>query len=46
MPLPMHGISGAAYIDGLIWNTGGGNAIGGSSGTVFNQVYRPAVSAD
>ena len=46
MTLPVHGITGAAYVDGLIWNTGGGTAIGGSSGSTFNQVYRPAVGID
>ena len=46
MILPVHGITGAAYVDGLIWNTGGGTAIGGSSGSVFNQVYRPGVGVE
>jgi hypothetical protein len=31
---------GSAFVDGLIWATGGGNNTGGSSGTQFNQVYR------
>jgi hypothetical protein len=46
MPLAVHGVYGAAFVDGLIWNPGGGTAVGGSSGSVFNQVYRPAMSAD
>jgi hypothetical protein len=43
MPIPVHGVVGSAFVDGLIWVTGGGNNIGGSSGTQFNQVYRPAL---
>ena len=43
MPMPVHGIVGSAFVDGLIWVTGGGMGIGGSSGTNMNQVYRPAV---
>jgi N-acetylneuraminic acid mutarotase len=43
MPIPVHGITGSAYFDGLIWVTGGGTGIGGSSGSTLNQVYRPAV---
>jgi hypothetical protein len=43
MPIPVHGIVGSAYVDGLIWATGGGTGIGGSSGSTLNQVYRPAV---
>jgi hypothetical protein len=46
MPIPVHGVVGSAFVDGLIWATGGGGNIGGSSGTTLNQVYRPAVSAD
>jgi N-acetylneuraminic acid mutarotase len=45
MPIPVHGVVGSAFVDGRIWVTGGGNNIGGSSGTQFNQVYRPAVSS-
>ena len=30
--------------DGLIWVTGGGTAVGGSSGSLLNQVYRPALT--
>jgi hypothetical protein len=44
MPMPVHGIVGSAFVDGLIWATGGGMGIGGSSGTTMNQVYRPAVA--
>lgn len=43
MPIAVHGIVGSAFVDGLIWATGGGTHIGGSSGSTLNQVYRPAV---
>jgi hypothetical protein len=46
MPLPIHGVVGAAFVDGLIWVTGGGTQIGGSFGSQLNQVYRPAVSCE
>ena len=46
MPLPVHGVTGAAYVNGLIWVPGGGSAVGGSSGTRYHQVYRPAVSCE
>ena len=44
MPIPVHGVYGAAFVDGLIWVAGGGVHIGGSSGSTHNQVYQPAVS--
>ena len=42
MPVPVHGVTGASFIDGVIWVTGGGTAVGGNSGSRLNQVYRPA----
>ncbi len=44
MPIPVHGVTGAAFLNGLIHLPGGGTTIGGSSGTVFHQAYRPAIS--
>jgi N-acetylneuraminic acid mutarotase len=44
MVLPVHGVTGSAYLDGLIHAPGGGTEVGGSSGGVHNQVYRPAIS--
>jgi N-acetylneuraminic acid mutarotase len=44
MPIPIHGVVGSAYVDGLIWVAGGGTQVGGSSGSLINQTYRPAVS--
>ncbi len=46
MPIPVHGVVGSAFVDGLIWVSGGGTQIGGSSGSLHNQTYRPAVSCE
>ncbi|HVF73148.1 MAG TPA: kelch repeat-containing protein [Chthoniobacterales bacterium] len=46
MPLPVHGVYGSAFIDGLIWVPGGGTDIGGSNGGAQHQVYRPAQSCE
>lgn len=44
MPVPVHGVTGAAFVDGLIYLPGGGTAEGGSSGSRWHQIYRPAVA--
>lgn len=44
MPIPVHGTYGSAFVDGLIWVSGGGTHIGGNHGSTLNQVYRPAAS--
>jgi N-acetylneuraminic acid mutarotase len=41
LPTPIHGVTGAAFVDGLIYMPGGGTEQGGSSGTTLFQVYRP-----
>ena len=46
MPIPVHGVVGSAFVAGLIWVTGGGTQIGGSSGSLYNQTYLPAVSCE
>jgi N-acetylneuraminic acid mutarotase len=46
MPTPVHGVVGSAFVDGVIWVTGGGTHIGGASGSLFNQTYRPEVSCE
>ncbi len=46
MPIPVHGVYGSAFVNDLIWVTGGGNMVGGSFGTTHNQVYRPEVSCE
>jgi hypothetical protein len=44
MPIPVHGVTGMAFIKGLIHLTGGGTTQGGASGTTLHQVYKPAMS--
>ena len=46
MPMPVHGVYGSAFVNGLIWVAGGGTNIGGIHGSLHNQVYRPAVSCE
>jgi hypothetical protein len=46
MPIPVHGVYGSAFVDGLIWASGGGTSIGGSAGSLHNQVFSPTVSCD
>ena len=46
MPIPIHGVNGSAFVNDLIWVTGGGTNIGGSSGSLYNQVFRPTVSCE
>jgi N-acetylneuraminic acid mutarotase len=46
MPIPIHGVVGSAFVNGLIWVTGGGTAVGGASGSLHNQTYRPEVSCE
>ena len=46
MPIPIHGVVGSAFVDGLIWVTGGGTQVGGGSGSLHNQIYQPAVSCE
>lgn len=46
MPIPVHGVVGSAFVDGLIWVSGGGIAVGGASGSLHNQTYKPAVSCE
>jgi N-acetylneuraminic acid mutarotase len=44
MPVPVHGVYGSTFVDGVIWASGGGTHIGGSSGSTYNQVFSPTVS--
>lgn len=46
MALPIHGVTGSTFRNGLIFVTGGGTQVGGSSGSLHNQVYRPAVTCE
>lgn len=42
LPIPVHGVTGAAFIDGWIHLPGGGTEQGGSSGSTHHHVYRPS----
>lgn len=44
MPTPTHGLVGAAFVNGRIHLPGGSITIGGGTGTVIHQVYRPQMS--
>jgi len=46
LPTPVHGVTGAAFVGGLIDIPGGGTRSGGSSGSVIHQVYHPEVRCD
>jgi N-acetylneuraminic acid mutarotase len=46
MPMPVHGVYGSAFVDGVIWASGGGTNIGGNHGSLHNQVFFPTVSCD
>jgi N-acetylneuraminic acid mutarotase len=46
MPVPVHGVYGSAFVNGEIWASGGGTHIGGSHGSLHNQVFLPTVSCD
>ena len=46
MPLPVHGVNGSAFVDGLIRVPGGGTQVGGSFGSLHNQVYRPMMKCE
>src|SRR5262249_9628754 len=41
MPILVHGVTGAVFLNGLIYLPGGGTSEGGSSGGTQHQVYRP-----
>lgn len=43
MPVPVHGVTGLAYVDGWIHLPGGGTEMGGSSGSTHHQVVRPGM---
>ena len=46
MPLPVHGVYGSAFVDGVIWASGGGTNVGGNHGSLHNQVFLPTVSCE
>jgi len=44
IPTPVHGVTGAAFVDGWIHLAGGGTLRGGSSGSTLHQIFRAKVS--
>ena len=46
MLIPVHGVYGSAFVDGLIWAAGGGTNIGGNHGSLHHQVFSPTVSCE
>ena len=46
LPRPVHGVTGAAFLDGLIYMPGGGTQSGGTSGSLLFQVYRPTTRCE
>lgn len=41
LPIPIHGVTGAAFLEGLVYLPGGGTSQGGSTGSRHHQVHRP-----
>jgi N-acetylneuraminic acid mutarotase len=46
MPFPVHGVTGAAFVDGVIHAPGGGVEAGGRSGSHLNQVFIPEMKCE
>ena len=46
LAVPFHGVTGGAFVDGLIYMPGGGTTSGGSSGSAMHQVYRPVMHCE
>ena len=46
MPLPTHGLTRAAVLDGRIHIPGGSVTVGGNNGTTLHQAYRPERRCD
>ncbi len=46
LPIPFHGVTGGAFVNGIIYMPGGGITSGGSSGTQMHQTYRPALRCE
>lgn len=43
MPVPVHGVTGAAFLNGWIHLPGGGTELGGSSGSTIHQLFQPTM---
>jgi N-acetylneuraminic acid mutarotase len=46
IPIPVHGVTGAAYIDGWIHLPGGGVSRGGNSGSTIHQVFQAVMDCE
>lgn len=46
MQHPIHGVTGAAFVEGVIYAPGGGIEAGGRSGAHINQAYQPIMRCD
>lgn len=46
MPIPVHGVTGLAYVNGRIHLPGGGTRMGGSSGGTHHQAVLPGMRCD
>lgn len=46
MPIPVHGVTGAAFLNGLIHLPGGATGQGGAGRSAMLQVYRPAMTCN
>lgn len=46
LPTPIHGVTGAVFLGGLIYMPGGGTSQGGSSGSNLFQVYHPVTRCE
>ena len=46
MLIPVHGVTGAAFVDGIIYAPGGGIEAGGRSGAHINQAFRPEMKCE
>jgi N-acetylneuraminic acid mutarotase len=46
LPVPFHGVTGGAFLRGLIYMPGGGTRSGGDHGSDMLQTYRPAMTCE
>jgi N-acetylneuraminic acid mutarotase len=46
LPIPVHGVTGSAFVDGWIHLPGGGTSEGGSSGSRLHQVFHVGVPCE
>jgi len=46
IPTPVHGVTGAAFVNGWVHLPGGGISRGGNSGSIIHQVFRATVDCE